>query len=193
MKFCFIIIIFFYNNLGIRAVILYFCFALIGLINDYKNIYSHNVCIKVFIKIVSIMVFHTNCQYDGFSYKLLVCDGFSFELLLCNGLYVMVFHTNCQYAMIFHTNCQYLMVFIQIVSMQWFFKQIVSFKIIFSIKTVMCMFGGRGGRGDGHVNMCEFCRYIVAFKIIFSMKRGYVYLWGTCKNALVLRVCYFEI
>ena len=49
----------FYNNLGIHAVVIYFCFVLIGLINDYKNIYSHNVCTMVFmwwflIEIVSI-------------------------------------------------------------------------------------------------------------------------------------------
>ena len=42
----------FYNNLGMRASIIYFSFVLIGLINGYKNVYSHNVC---------IMVFHTNC------------------------------------------------------------------------------------------------------------------------------------
>ena len=29
---------FFYNNFGIRAVIIYFCFVLIDLINDYNNI-----------------------------------------------------------------------------------------------------------------------------------------------------------
>ena len=36
---------FFYNNLGIRALIIYFCFVLIDLINQYKNhtnIYSRN-------------------------------------------------------------------------------------------------------------------------------------------------------
>ena len=37
---------FFYNNLGVLAVIIYFCFVLIDLINDYKNIYSrNNVCL----------------------------------------------------------------------------------------------------------------------------------------------------
>ena len=42
---------FFYNNLGIRALIIYFCFVLIDLINDYKNIYSrnNNVCLVVFM------------------------------------------------------------------------------------------------------------------------------------------------
>ena len=35
---------FFYNNLGILAAIIYFCFVLIDLINDYTNIYSRNVC-----------------------------------------------------------------------------------------------------------------------------------------------------
>ena len=50
----------FYNNWGIRAVIICFCFVLMGLINDYKNIYSRNVCMMVFIKAVCVMVFHTN-------------------------------------------------------------------------------------------------------------------------------------
>ena len=40
---------FFYNNWGIRALIIYFCFAFIDLINDYKNIYSHNVCLGDFM------------------------------------------------------------------------------------------------------------------------------------------------
>ena len=45
---------FFYNNLGTRVVITYFCFVLIGLINDYKNhkknIYSrnNNICLEGF-------------------------------------------------------------------------------------------------------------------------------------------------
>ena len=40
---------FFYNNLVIRALIIYFCFVLIDLINDYKNIYfrNNNVCVGV--------------------------------------------------------------------------------------------------------------------------------------------------
>ena len=54
---------FFYNNLGINAVIIYFCFVLIDLINDYKNhknVYSRNnnvclgVCMMAFMTIVSI-------------------------------------------------------------------------------------------------------------------------------------------
>ena len=41
--------IFFNNNLGILALIIYFCFVLIGLINHYKNINSrnNNVCLGV--------------------------------------------------------------------------------------------------------------------------------------------------
>ena len=41
----------FYNNWGIRVFIIYFCFMLIDLINDYKNIYSrnNNVCLVVFM------------------------------------------------------------------------------------------------------------------------------------------------
>ena len=40
---------FFYNNFVIRALIIYFCFVLRGLINDYKNIYfrNNNVCVGV--------------------------------------------------------------------------------------------------------------------------------------------------
>ena len=53
---------FFYNNLGIRALIIYFCFVLIGLINDYKNIYCHNnvclgVCEMVFMSYEGAFVF----------------------------------------------------------------------------------------------------------------------------------------
>ena len=46
--------------MGIRAVIIYFCFVFIGLINNYKNIYSRNndvclrVCMMVFMRIVSV-------------------------------------------------------------------------------------------------------------------------------------------
>ena len=54
---------------------------LIDLINGYKNIYSRNVCMMVFMKIVCIMVFHTNCFYNGFSYELLVCDGFFMHIV----------------------------------------------------------------------------------------------------------------
>ena len=37
---------FLYNNLGIRALIIYFYCMLIDLINDYKNIYfRNNVCV----------------------------------------------------------------------------------------------------------------------------------------------------
>ena len=38
---------FFNNNLGIHALVIYFCFMLIDLINEYNNIYSHNnnVCL----------------------------------------------------------------------------------------------------------------------------------------------------
>ena len=33
---------FFYNNFAISAVVIYRCFVLIDLINDEKNVYSHN-------------------------------------------------------------------------------------------------------------------------------------------------------
>ena len=42
------------NNLGIRALIIYFCFVLIDLINDYKNIYSgNNICLGVYGNVFS--------------------------------------------------------------------------------------------------------------------------------------------
>ena len=61
---------FFYNNLGINAVIIYFCFVLIDLINDYKNhknIYSrNNVCLRVCRMVfMSINTFKNYCQYKG--------------------------------------------------------------------------------------------------------------------------------
>ena len=57
----------FYNNLGIHAMTIYFCFVLIDLINDYKNVYSRSnnvclgVCMMVFMRIVSI-----KGLWDGF-------------------------------------------------------------------------------------------------------------------------------
>ena len=66
----------------------YFCFKVIGLINDYTNIYSHNAC---------MMFFHTNGYYNDFIYGM----AFLYRLFFFN---------------------------------------------------------------------------------YFSMKRGYVYVWGTCKN-----------
>ena len=39
----------FYNNWGIPAFIIYFCFVFVDLINDCKNIYFHNVCEMVFM------------------------------------------------------------------------------------------------------------------------------------------------
>ena len=49
MKNFYIIMKFFDNNLGILAVIIYFCFVFIDLINDYRNIYArnNNVCLRV--------------------------------------------------------------------------------------------------------------------------------------------------
>ena len=63
MKSFYIIMTFFYNNLGILALIIYFCFVLIGLINDYKNIYSrnNNVCLGVCKMVfMSINTFNKN-------------------------------------------------------------------------------------------------------------------------------------
>ena len=55
---------------------------LIDLINNYKNIYSRNVCMMVFYKNCLYNGFYENCLYNGFSYELLVCDGFLCILLL---------------------------------------------------------------------------------------------------------------
>ena len=61
---------FFYNNLGIGALITYFCFVLIDLINDYKNhknVCCRNnnvylgVCMMVFMRIVSIKRGYVMC------------------------------------------------------------------------------------------------------------------------------------
>ena len=48
----------FYNNYDIRALIIYFCFALIDLINDYKNIFSrdNNVCLEVFVVVFMCII-----------------------------------------------------------------------------------------------------------------------------------------
>ena len=46
-----------------RGDYIFFCFVLIDLINDCKNIYSHNVCIMVSL-------------YSGFLYRMLVCCDF---------------------------------------------------------------------------------------------------------------------
>ena len=48
--FLYIIMKFFYNNLGIQAFIVYFCFVLIYLINDYKNFYSRNNVCMMFLQ-----------------------------------------------------------------------------------------------------------------------------------------------
>ena len=75
----------FNNNLGIRAVIIYFALCL--LINDSKNIYSRNVC---------IIIFHTNCLYNRFLYILLLFKIISYyEKELCVCLEMCEF---CRYA-----------------------------------------------------------------------------------------------
>ena len=48
--------------------IIYFCFVLIDLVNDYKNIYSRSVCMMVFMRIISMksgykMVFYVHCYF----------------------------------------------------------------------------------------------------------------------------------
>ena len=70
----------------------------------------------------------------------------------------------------FYENCLYNRFFIQIVSMWWF----------------LCI-----------LLVCDVFLYIFLLlnmksEIIFSMKRGYVYVWGTCKNVWVLWVCFLK-
>ena len=40
----------FYSDLGIHTLIVYFCFVLIDLIDDYKNIYSRNNVCMMFLR-----------------------------------------------------------------------------------------------------------------------------------------------
>ena len=42
------------------------------------------------------------------------------------------------------------------------------------------------------VSMRLLFMHIVSLRIIFSMKRGYVYVWETCKNVWVLQVCFLK-
>ena len=65
--------------MGIRAMIVYFYFVLIDLINDYKKSWN---CLY--------NGFYENCLYNGFSYELLVCRGFSYELLVCGGFFMHI-------------------------------------------------------------------------------------------------------
>ena len=65
--------------MGIHAMILYFCFVLIDLINGYKNIYSrNNACLEFFemdfnITIDSVMNFdkknHPQVYLEEFKYR----------------------------------------------------------------------------------------------------------------------------
>ena len=49
-------------------------------------------------------------------------------------------------------------------------------------------------RFSHELSVCDgFFIHVVSFKVIFCMKKGYGYVWGKCKNAWVLRVCFFEI
>ena len=56
---------FFYNNFGIRAVIIYFSFVLIGFINDYKHIYSCNVYLGVCGMIFMTVFFSIKNCYES--------------------------------------------------------------------------------------------------------------------------------
>ena len=85
---------FFYNNLGIDAVIINFCFVLIDLINDYKIfILVMFVCDGFLWELLVCDGFHENCLYNGFSYELLVCDGFFKIIFSMKRCYVYVWGT----------------------------------------------------------------------------------------------------
>ena len=66
--------------------IIYFCFVLTDLINNYKNIYSDNVCIVVFYKNCLYNGFYENCLHNDFSYELLVCDSFVMHIVAFFGI-----------------------------------------------------------------------------------------------------------
>ena len=55
----------FFYNFGIRTVIIYFCFVLTDLINDYKNIYfrNNNVCVGVCGMV--FIIFSVEKCYEG--------------------------------------------------------------------------------------------------------------------------------
>ena len=42
------------------------------------------------------------------------------------------------------------------------------------------------------VSMRGFFMHIVSFRIAFSMKKGYVCVWGACKNVWILRVWFLK-
>ena len=89
----YIIINFFNNNLGKRALITYFCFVLIDLINDYQNIIlvliinvCLGICMMAFMRIISMRWFFIQTvSMWWFLCILLVCDGFLCILLICDS------------------------------------------------------------------------------------------------------------
>ena len=136
--------------MGILAVIIYFCFVLIGFINDYKNICSHNVCLRGFV-----LIFMSIVSMRWIFMQIASMRWFFIQIASIWWFFMRWF-------------------LIQIVSMRWFFIQMVNMWWFFM-----------------HIlSMWWFFMRTVAFKIIFSVKRGYAYIWGTCKNVWVLRVCF---
>ena len=82
---------FFYNNLGIPALIIYFYCMLIDLTSDYKNVYSHNVCL-----------------FGGFSYGLLVCDGFFIHIAMMWWFFMQILSFKIVFSMSFESGfCGY--------------------------------------------------------------------------------------
>ena len=61
--------------------IIYSCFVLIDLINNYKNIYSRNICMMVFCKNCLYNGVYENCLHNDFSYELLVCGDFFMHIV----------------------------------------------------------------------------------------------------------------
>ena len=98
-----------------------------------------------------------------FLWELLVCGGFSHEIFVCDGFFMHIVSIQC--------------FFMHIVSMRWFFYADLLYLIVFLCILLVC---------DG------FFMHIISFRIIFSMKRGYVYVWGACRNMWVLRVCFLK-
>ena len=75
--------------MGIHALIVYFCFMLIGLINNYKKsqnclyngFYENSSYVMVFIQSLLYDGFYENCLHKNFSCELLAWDGFFIRIV----------------------------------------------------------------------------------------------------------------
>ena len=95
-------------------------------------------------------------------------NGFSYELLVCDSFYENYLYNGFSYELL-----------------------VCGSELLvcdgFSLELLACC-----GYFMHIVSMWWFFIHIVSFRIIFSMKGGYVYVWWTCKNVWVLRVCFLK-